>query len=80
MAEFSYIIRNKNGIRETGDLKASNYNEAMLQLQNDGSTVIKLNEKDTSFDFIKPFTDRLYLEIEKFKNRIPLSVLVFFTI
>ena len=79
MAEFSYIIRNKNGIRETGDLKASNYNEAMLQLQNDGSTVIKLNEKDTSFDFIKPFTDRLYLEIEKFKNRIPLSVLVFFT-
>ena len=79
MAEFSYLARNKDGNRETGDLKAENYNLAVEQLQADGLTVIKLTEKDTSFDFIKPFTDRLFLEIEKFKNRVPLKVLVFFT-
>ena len=79
MAEFSYLARNKDGNRETGDLKADNYNLAVEQLQADGLTVIKLTEKDTSFDFIKPFTDRLFLEIEKFKNRVPLKVLVFFT-
>ena len=51
----------------------------MEQLQAEGLTVVKLSEKDTSFDFIRPFTERLSLTIEKIKNRVPLKVLVFFT-
>ena len=43
------------------------------------SVVIKLNERDTSFDFFKPFLERLALEYEKFKNKVPLGILVFFT-
>ena len=79
MAEFAYLARNKDGSRKTGEIKADNYNLAVEKLQADGLTIIKVTEKDTSFDFIKPFTDRLSLEIEKIKNRVPLKVLVFFT-
>jgi len=79
MADFSYIARDDKGNRKTGDIKAENYNEAVESLQNDGLVVIKLSERDTSFDFIKPFINRLSLEVEKFKNRVPLNVLVFFT-
>ena len=49
------------------------------KLQSDNNTVVKLSESDTSFDFIKPFINRLALETEKFKNKIPITVLVFFT-
>jgi len=79
MADFSYIARDDKGNRKTGDIKAENYNDAVESLQNDGLVVIKLSERDTSFDFIKPFINRLSLEVEKFKNRVPLNVLVFFT-
>jgi len=79
MSDFSYIARDSNGTRKTGDIAATNYNQAMEQLQAEGLTVVKLSEKDTSFDFIKPFTERLSLTIEKIKNRVPLKVLVFFT-
>ena len=51
----------------------------MDKLQVDNSVVIKLTERDTSFDFFKPFLERLALEFEKFKNRVPLGILVFFT-
>ena len=66
MAEFSYIIRTSTGTRESGEIKSDNYNTALDELQVNGSTVIKLTERDTSFDFIKPFLDRLsifFLEI-----------------
>ena len=79
MADFSYIIRTDKGARETGDIQAENYNEALEKLQTEGTVVIKLTERDVSFDFIKPFLDRLSLAIESFKNRVPLNVLVFFT-
>ena len=46
---------------------------------NEGMIVIKINERDSSFDFIGPFLERLSLSIEKIKNKIPLSTLVFFT-
>ena len=79
MPNFDYIIRNESGSRKTGSLKAENYNEAVNKLQSDNNTVVKLSESDTSFDFIKPFINRLALETEKFKNKIPITVLVFFT-
>ena len=79
MAEFSYIIRTDKGSRETGNITSENYNEALNKLQANNSVVISLKERDTSFDFIKPFIDRLSLAIEEIKNRVPISVLVFFT-
>tara|TARA_B110000438_G_scaffold295904_1_gene339728 strand:- start:728 stop:1969 length:1242 start_codon:yes stop_codon:yes gene_type:complete len=79
VAEFSYIIRTVKGARETGNLTSDNYNSALEKLQSDGTTVIELKERDTSFDFIKPFVDRLSIALEEFKNKVPLNVLVFFT-
>jgi type IV pilus assembly protein PilC len=79
MAEFSYIIRTTKGSRETGNISAENYNVALEKLQDNGSSVIKLIERDTSFDFIKPFLDRLSIAVEEIKNKVPLNILVFFT-
>ena len=79
MPDFNYIVRTEGGARKTGTISAQNYNEAMDKLQVDNSVVIKLTERDTSFDFFKPFLERLALEFEKFKNRVPIGILVFFT-
>ena len=79
MAEFTYIVRTEGGVRREGKVEADNYNEAMEKLQSEKYLVVKLTERDTSFDFMGPFIDRLSLEVERFKNRVPLSVLVFFT-
>jgi len=79
LADFSYIVRTKDGIRKEGYLESSNYNSAMEELLADGMTVVKLTERDTSFDFLGPFLDRFNLAIEKIKNKIPLDVQVFFT-
>ena len=79
MAQFNYIIRTQNGTRQEGSIDATNINEATEKLNSEGFTVVKISERDTSFDFLTPFLKRLNLEIEKFKNRIPLSTLVFFT-
>tara|TARA_B100000029_G_scaffold20952_3_gene21227 strand:+ start:2893 stop:4134 length:1242 start_codon:yes stop_codon:yes gene_type:complete len=79
MAEFSYIIRTSDGIRKEGTLDSENINAASEILRQDESVIIKLTERDTSFDFMGPFIERLYLQIEKFKTRISLNTLVFFT-
>ncbi len=41
--------------------------------------VISLKETDDTFDFLGPFLDEIQLSIEKAKNRVPLSNIVFFT-
>ena len=51
----------------------------MDMLLADKYIVVKLSERDTSFDFLGPFIDRFNLAIEKLKNRISLGTLVFFT-
>ena len=79
MPNFDYIARNENGARQTGSISADNYNKAIEKLQNEKLTIVKLKESDTSFDFVKPFLKRLSLEFEKFKNKVPITVLVFFT-
>ena len=79
MPDFDYIVRTEGGARKTGSISAENYNAAVEKLQSQKLTVVKLNEADTSFDFVKPFLNRLSLEIEKIKNSVPLNILVFFT-
>ena len=79
MPDFSYIARTPEGVRKEGVLTASNYNEASEKLHSEQLVVVKLTERDTSFDFMGPFLDRLSLEKEKFKSRVPLTILVFFT-
>ena len=64
MPDFNYIVRSEGGARKTGSISAKNYNEAMDKLQAKSSVVIKLTERDTSFDFFKPFLERLALEFE----------------
>ena len=65
MSDFDYIVRTEGGARKTGSITAENYNSAIEKLQSQKFTVVKLNEADTSFDFVKPFLNRLSLEIEK---------------
>ena len=79
MAQFNYIVRTQSGSRQEGNIDAKNINNASEKLRSEGLTVIKISERDTSFDFLTPFLERLNLEIEKFKNKVPLSTLVFFT-
>jgi type IV pilus assembly protein PilC len=79
MPDFSYIARTPEGVRKEGVINASNFNEASEKLLSEQLVVVKLSERDTSFDFMGPFLDRLSLEKEKFKSRVPLSILVFFT-
>ena len=79
MAQFNYIVRTQNGTRQEGNIDANNINDASEKLRSEGLTVIKISERDTSFDFLTPFLERLNLEIDKFKNKVPLSTLVFFT-
>ena len=52
MAQFNYIVRTKDGVRKEGTIDAENINIASRQLQNDDLRVIKIDERDTSFDFL----------------------------
>ena len=62
MPDYNYIVRTEGGSRKTGSISAENYNEAIEKLQADKLVVIKLDERDTSFDFLKTFIERLDLE------------------
>ena len=75
MPDFSFIARTEDGKRKEG----SNINEASNNLSAQNLTVVKLTERDTSFDFAGPFLDRLSLKLEKLKTRVPLKTIVFFT-
>ena len=79
MSEFSYIVRAEDGSRKEGQLEAKNYNAAAEKLQSQQLVIIKLSERDASFDFMGPFLERLTTSFDKFKNRIPLTTIVFFT-
>ena len=79
MPEFSYIARNPDGVRIEDTLSASNLKEATESLLEDNLSIVKISERDTSFDFMAPFMERFNVSVEKIKNRIPLTSLVFFT-
>ena len=79
MPAYTYLIKDEAGGRREGEVKADNLDLAMKKLSADNQVIVKLEEIDTSWDFIGPFIDEINLSIERFKNRIPLSNLVFFT-
>ena len=61
MALFTYLIRNAEGNRTEGEIEATNIIEAgdLIRGEDDNITIVKLEEKDTSFDFMGPFLQRL---------------------
>ena len=79
MPQFSFIARTQDGKRKEGAIEASNMNRASEKLVSQDLIVVKLTERDSSFDFMGPFLDRLTLKLEKLRTRIPLKTLVFFT-
>ena len=79
MPEFTYIARTSEGARKEGQIEAKNYAIASEMLQNKELAIVKLSERDASFDFMGPFLDRVNTSFDKLKNRIPLNTIVFFT-
>ena len=79
MPEFSYIARTQEGVRKEDTISAKNIKEASDLLVIENLSIVKITERDTSFDFMGPFMQRFNLSLDKFKNRIPLTSLVFFT-
>ena len=79
MPAYTYLTKDESGSRSEGQIKADNLDIAMQKLSADNQIIVKLEEVDTTWDFIGPFIDEINLSIERFKNRIPLSNLVFFT-
>ena len=68
------------GKRKEGEIRADSLDTAIQKLSANGQMVISLKEVDDTFDFLGPFIDEIQLSIEKAKNRIPLSNIVFFKI
>ena len=80
MPQFTFIARTEDWKRKECSIDARNINRASEKLKNQNLIVIKLTERDESFDFMGPFLDRINTSFDKFKNRIPLNTIVFFTI
>ncbi|MBA65544.1 MAG: pilus assembly protein PilC [Candidatus Marinimicrobia bacterium] len=79
MAIFNYLTKDSEGNRKEGEIRADSLDGAIQKLSANGQMVISLKETDDTFDFLGPFLDEIQLSIEKAKNRIPLSNIVFFT-
>tara|TARA_B100000674_G_scaffold115089_2_gene86397 strand:+ start:274 stop:1521 length:1248 start_codon:yes stop_codon:yes gene_type:complete len=79
MAIFNYLTKDPQGKRKEGEIRADSLDSAVQKLSANGQMVISLKEVDDTFDFLGPFLDEIQLSIEKIKNRIPLSNIVFFT-
>ena len=78
MAIFNYLTKDSEGKRKEGEIRADSLDTAIQKLSANGQMVISLKEVDDTFDFLGPFIDEFQLSIEKAKNRIPLSNIVFF--
>ena len=79
MAIFNYLTKDSEGNRKEGEIRADSLDGAIQKLSANRQMVISLKETDDTFDFLGPFLDEIQLSIEKAKNRIPLSNIVFFT-
>ena len=78
MAIFNYLTKDSEGNRKEGEIRADSLDGAIQKLTSNGQLVISLKEVDDTFDFLGPFLDEIQLSIEKAKNRVPLSNIVFF--
>ena len=79
MAVFQYLVKDDGGNRKEGQIHASSLDTAIQKLTSQEQVIIRIKEQDTTWDFLGPFLDEINLSVEKMKNRIPLSNLVFFT-
>ena len=79
MAIYNYLTKDSEGKRKEGEIRADSLDTAIQKLSSNGQLVITLKELDDTFDFLGPFLDEIQLSIEKAKNRIPLTNIVFFT-
>jgi len=79
MSVFQYLIKDLEGKRQEGEIRAESLDLAVQKLTTGGQMVISLKEADDTLDVLGPFLDEIQLSIEKIKNRIPLSNIVFFT-
>ena len=79
MAVFQYILKDNSGTRKEGEIQASTLDAAIHNLTDQEQVIISIKELDTSWDFLGPFLDEVNLSYERFKSRVPLSNLVFFT-
>ncbi|MBT3519364.1 MAG: type II secretion system F family protein [Candidatus Marinimicrobia bacterium] len=79
MATYTYLTKDTEGKRKEGEIRADSLDHAIQKLTSNGQLVISMKEVDDTFDFLGPFLDEIQLSIEKFKNRIPLANIVFFT-
>jgi len=79
MAVFQYIVKDDGGNRKEGQIHAGSLDLAIQKLTTNDQVIIRINEQDTTWDFLGPFLDEINLSVEKMKNRIPLGNLVFFT-
>ena len=79
MAIFNYLTKDSEGNRKEVEIRADSLDGAIQKLTSNGQLVISLKEVDDTFDFLGPFLDEIQLSIEKAKNRVPLSNIVFFT-
>ncbi len=79
MAVFHYLTKDEEGQRKEGEIRADSLDLAVEKLSSGGQMIISLKEADETFDFLGPFLDEIQLSIEKIKNRVPLSNIVFFT-
>ena len=74
---FQLFNKRLRGKRKEGEIRADSLDTAIQKLSANGQMVISLKEVDDTFDFLGPFIDEIQLSIEKAKNRIPLSNIVF---
>ena len=68
MAVFHYLVKNDEGARSEGDIRAESMDLALQKLTSNGQIVITLKEVDTTFDFLGPFLDEINLTFERLKN------------
>ena len=80
MSAFQYTIKDHKGAKVEGILKASSIDEAMEKLMKEGGTIISIKSAaEGAFKGKLSLFDKLMLTIYKWKNSIPLNILVFFT-
>ena len=54
MPAYTYLIKDEAGGRREGEIKADNLDLAMKKLSTGNQVIVKLEEVDTSWDFIGP--------------------------
>jgi type IV pilus assembly protein PilC len=79
MPTYAYIVKDPNGSRQEGQLKAPSMDAALEQVQAMG-VVITLKEKHATDRAAKQtLGEKIMQAMENLKNRVPLRTLVFFT-